>query len=182
MLTTILSRALAIAARVRRSDPSDLQPVLSLVAAHRAREAAACASAMATLSGASCATGEVIHCWVATDHAGEVIGVCAAIDHGHQVSLHELLVEPGSRRLGIGLELLGTLLDFADARRVPIITLVRGSDVEGLSWLCDRGFVPSRFTDGRTAIVSDAFVGEACEEGIGLHRPAPCGAHVRIAE
>jgi hypothetical protein len=65
---------------------------------------------------------------------------------------------------------------------VPIITLVRGSDVEGLSWLCDRGFVPSRFTDGRTMIVPDEFAGEACEEGIGLHRPAPCGAVVRIAE
>lgn len=167
---------------VRSAETSDHAGVLSLALSVREKDAAAKLAAMSDLDGRRCDCGCVIHCWVAVNRFGDVLGVLAAIDQGRQISLVDLVVDGRGRGIGIGHALLATLADFADARHVPIIALVRGSDVAGLSWLCERDFSPAQFVDGRSAIVPDAFPGEACEEGIGLYRPGPRGAVVRIAE
>ncbi len=166
---------------VRRAERGDRAGVITVVSGERNPRAADVA-ATAELAGHRCACGRVIHCWVAVGRLGEILGVLSAIDEGRQISLVDLVVEPPWRRLGVGGQLLAALAEFADQRRVPTITLVRGSDVQGLSWLCDRGFVPAKFVGGRQAIAPDAFPDEACTEGIALARPAPGGIAVRIAE
>lgn len=164
----------------RRSEPGDRDQVLQLALAVRERESAAMLAAFADLDGVRCDDGEVVHAWVAT-RGQQIVGVMIAIDRGGQIDLIDLVVAERDRRLGVGMSLLVELLEFADARRVPIIALVRGSDVAGLSWLCDRGFVPARFVGGRPAVVDCAFPGERCEEGIGLVRRGTSDIPVRIA-
>lgn len=167
---------------VRRAEIGDREGVLTVLGDVRQPSAAAEIAATADLCGVRCDCGSVIHCWVAVDRLGVIVGVVAAIDSGRQISLVDLVTDVAWRRCGIGHALLATLVDFADARRVPIITLVRGTDVHGLSWLCDRDFAPAKFFDGRPAIEPNAFPSEPCTEGIALARPWPMGAVVRIAE
>lgn len=165
---------------VRRAELGDRDQVLRLAMAIREREAAAVLAAFCDLDGTRCDDGDVIHAWVAT-RGQQIVGTLAAIDRGRQIDLHELLVAESDRRLGVGLSLLVELLEFADARRVPIIALVRAGDCDGLHWLCERGFGPGVFVGGRPAVVEAAFPGEACEEGIGLVRRGTSEIPVRIA-
>lgn len=164
----------------RRAELGDRDQVLRLALTIREREAAAVLAAFCDLDGVRCEDGEVVHAWVAV-RGQQIVGAMATIDRGGQIDLIDLVVTESDRRLGVGMSLLVELLEFADARRVPIIALVRADDFVGLHWLCEREFGPGVFVGGRPAVVEAALPGERCEEGIGLCRRGTSDVPVRIA-
>jgi len=129
-----------------------------------------------------CGCGLVVRCWVAIDRQGEIVGLAAGTESLAAVGLADIVVDLGWRRRGVGSALLRAVQDLADSHLIPTFAVVRGTDVVGLDWLCERGFETARHPDNRPVINATAFQEESCSEGIGLVRRGACVAQVRIAE
>jgi GNAT superfamily N-acetyltransferase len=126
--------------------------------------------------------GVLVRAWVAVaDDA--IVGFASGVECRSCFRLDELIVARSHRRRGAGAALLRQAIDlceFAFVGRLPLFACVRGTDVSGLSWLCERDFEPARYADGRVAITEEAFAGEQCD-GIFLARVPEGGVAARIA-
>ena len=126
--------------------------------------------------------GCLVRAWVAVLD-GSIVGFSAGVESSTCFRIDELIVARSHRCGGIGASLLRQTLDlceFSLVRRVPVYALVRGSDIDGLSWLCERGFEPARFANGRVVIDNATFEAEGVD-GIVLALRDENGVSVRIA-
>lgn len=152
-----------------------------LAAAKKAADGARIGVALSGCTFCASADGDANHVrsWVAVRN-GRVVGFASVTESLECLRLQELLVAPRERNRGVGAALLSQALDLAESFNLPISALVRETDVRGLRWLCDRGFMVARWCDGRVAIDRDAFPTDGVD-GIALVRPQAAAALVRIA-
>jgi len=141
---------------VREASPADRDGLFTAVSAVRsAAEAALFADCL--MRPVKLSEDALLHCWVAENCLGEIVGVAAAIEDFTTLTLVELLVEPLARSRGVGRKLLNIVREAADGRDLPLLAIVRMHERAGLDWLCDRGFAPAKLTNGRPACKSAAF-------------------------
>lgn len=95
--------------------------------------------------------------------ADEVCGFAALVIGLDCVQILELIVSRKHRRTGIGATLLRQMFDLRDSLRLPLAAIVRGTDCEGMTWLCRRGFEVARRENGSVAIEPDAFPLDDCD-------------------
>jgi GNAT superfamily N-acetyltransferase len=166
---------------IRESRIGDRDEVFTLANASRPESPARLLASHCDLNRCWVGPAQIVRTWVAVDQQGKIIGVAACIEDLGAVALADIIVDPLWRRRGVGSALLREILDLAEGCEVPILTLVRGSDLAGLAWLCQRGFEPRKHGP-RAIVYSQAYPGEACEEGIPLARRCDAIVNVRIAE
>lgn len=163
------------AVEVRSARPEDAVGVRRLVAIARHRGGSLRAAALAAGGAASIVelSGQCVSidprfrarqllAWVATC-AGCVVGFASAAVGVDTIQLLEVIVASRFRRRGIGSDLLVRVMDLADSYEIPLVALVRGTDCDGLRWLCARDFYPALREDGTPAIEPDSYASDGCD-------------------